>query len=183
MAKNVLKDVFNPKCFSRTFIRQRDSFSCVAACCATIARLYGLPVSQDLEFFRSRLHTTPDGVSMAKLEKLCRTVLPVTSMGCNSYHGGVALGFIRHKPDGVDHAVVFLARNKDVLIYYDPYDHRVLRDTVGNMQRGSDRYDSYKTWTANFLPLAGADFEFWEAQAEDNPYKLREQAFWRHEHG
>ena len=41
------------------------------------------------------------------------------------------------KPLGDDHAVVFLGRKADTIVYYDPADHRVYHDKIANMRRGS----------------------------------------------
>ena len=178
-----LKSIFNARTFDRTFVRQRDDFSCAAACCATIARLYGLSRSKDLAFFRRELNVSMNGTPAEKIEKICREHLPAEKTGVNVYKGGVALGFIVHKPDGDDHVVVFLARRDKTLIYYDPVEHKIYRDTTDNMQRARNTKDPCKTWTANFPEIEGADFEFWSKRAEDNPYKLREQGFWLKDRG
>jgi hypothetical protein len=100
--------------------------------------------------------------------------------GNNVYHGGVALAFMRHKPEGDPHAVLYLARKRDTQIYYDPLDHNIYSDAVRNMAPLKD--DSDKKWTANFPRIPGFTFNFLSSMAEPNPYPLRQQGFWRRDH-
>lgn len=166
-----LKSVFGRATFDQLFIRQRDGFSCAAASFATIARLYKLDPSKDLAFFKKALKVTFSGAQQSQIEKACGEHLPAVSEGANTYHGGIALASIRYKPDGISHAVVFLARKDDIVVYYDPLDHRIWRDQVDNMRRDG-------TWTANFPSIPGADFDFWVRRSEQNPFRIKEQEFW-----
>src|SRR5438270_2268081 len=148
-----LRSVFGRKTVDQLFVRQRDNYSCTAASCATIARLYKVDAAKDLQFFKTALKIDFNGADAKQIENTCKEHLPVTKTGKNTYDGGTALGFIRHKPDGIPHAVVFLARRKDTVVYYDPLDDRIWRDQVGNMRRDG-------TWAANLPSIPGGDFDF-----------------------
>jgi len=176
-----LETIFNQNAFDRIFIRQPDDVSCTAAALTTLARLYDLPDSYDLPFFRRALSTRFYGTYFKSIRGCILTHFPVKSSGA-VYSNGIAYGSIRHKPDGDNHSVVFLAKSSQTLIYYDPYDHRIYRDQTKNMQR-STPFHPHARWVANMPTIEGADFDFWNNHAADNPYKLRDQVFWLKEHG
>lgn len=173
-----LNSVFNPASFDKTFIRQLDDFSCTAAACATIARLYGLSADKDIGFFKKELRVGFDGAKHKHVKRVCKEHLPFVDKGKGTYRGGIAFGYIQHKPDGEDHAVIFLARKDDTLIYYDPFDHLIFKDSIANMRHNKKEADPCKGWVANFPAIEGADFDFWEKHAVQNPFRLQDQAFW-----
>lgn len=175
--KKRLVDTFNQKSFDRFFVRQRDDFSCVPASLATIARLQKLDRKLSYEFFRKTVgRARLRGCYPSEIRQACEKYLPDARTGFNAYRGGVALAYIRHKPDGEDHAVVFLARKSNEIVYYDPMDHKIYRDNVRNMRRSSLK-DGWGTWTASFPEQQGAGFAFWSKHAEPNPYPLEKQRF------
>jgi hypothetical protein len=166
-----LRSIFGHSTFNQLFVRQQDNFSCAAACYTTVARLYRLDPALDLKFFQKALRVTFNGAQLSRMKKVSAEYLPEISAGNNSYHGGIAVGCIRYKPDGLPHAVLFLGRRADTVVYYDPLDHRIWRDQVSNMRRAN-------MWTANFPSIPTAGFDFWLSKSEPNPFPIRKQAFW-----
>ena len=131
----------------------------------------------DLAFFQLAARSSLHGTYHKPFERALRAFLPVTSVRQDApYKGGMALGTVRSKPDGMTHMVVYVGRQDDTFLYYDPFWHRITRDQKNNMQR-PDR------WLATLPDIQGADFSFWNRHAENNQFPLRKQAFWLKEQG
>lgn len=167
------------KTFDRFFIRQQDDYSCGPACLATIARLHNLPAEKDYAFFRERIGPCPDmGTHPHDITDVCQAELPTRSFGEGVYHGGIALAYILHQPTHIDHYVVFLARQDDRIIYYDPWDHALYNDKIQNIKWRSTFDWPYiegdlKHWSVNFAVVEDLTFDFLADFAQPNPHRIR----------
>lgn len=140
------------------FVRQQDDYSCGAACLATVARIYDV-TGADYDRLRNELLPDPSvGTSNADMETVSRRYLPVTSAGERSYTGGIAIANIL---EDEGHYVVFLCRERDQVIYYDPYDHALVQDDIKNIRWVSEAEKSQE-WAINFPPLAGNSIRKWQ---------------------
>lgn len=121
-----------------------DDFSCGPACLATIAHLSGVGAEYDYDYFRGLLAPRPRvGSHPHDMINAARETLPLIGAGDGVYKGGLALGYIVYEdntkiisPDEpeIDHYVVFLARKKDQVVYYDPYDNEVYSRSLSRMK-------------------------------------------------
>lgn len=147
--------------FPSSFIRQLDDYSCGPACLATVARLFG--VDRDYGFFRDLMDPCPEiGSRPEKMAAGARAHLPYSGHGEGTYTGGVAIANIIHVSDVEEgHYVVFLERRGDDFVYYDPYDHDILRVGRADLRWESDDDPPLIEWTINFRTLPGMDFNSW----------------------
>jgi hypothetical protein len=142
------------------FIRQDDEYSCGAACMATVARLFG-QYKDDYNFFRDQLAPDPGkGVHNDDMISASRNYLPFDGAGEGAYTGGVAIANIIQKGEG--HFVVFLCREKDQILYYDPYEHELVQTAEKDIEWVSET-DKLQKWAINFKPVPGNSLPKWLA--------------------
>ena len=149
------------------FQRQLDDHSCGPACLTTVARIYGAGETYDK--IRSLLNPSPaTGTPQETMQQIGGTLAPLETAGAHSYTGGVAIANIIQEGEG--HYVVFLAREGDHVLYYEPYYHELVIDHIdsivwdsGTWEPGSARASH---WTANYAPVNDNNFEKWLAMAE-----------------
>lgn len=139
------------------FVRQRDDYSCGPACLATVARIYR--IEGDYHFYRDAAQPDPKvGTPAARMEALSAELLPsFAKAGCGDYAGGIAIANIIQ---GEDHYVVFLKREGDRAIYYDPYEHELVIDRMDNIPWLSEKGD-HDRWCVDFAPLPDNSIERW----------------------
>lgn len=147
------------------FMRQQDDHSCGPASLATVAKIYNVDISYD----KMRGIVKPDpkvGTAQEKIEQVAGMFLPFELAGENSYKGGVAVANIVQEGEG--HYVVFLAREGDKVIYYEPYWHELVIDDIKNLEWHSGDGKLAK-WAADFAPIENNSIESWLKYAEPKP--------------
>ena len=139
------------------FVRQRDDYSCGPACLATVARIYAL--EGDYTFYRDAAQPDPNvGTSAARMQHLSESLLAShDKTGLDTYEGGIAIANIIQDED---HYVVFLKKDGDRAIYYDPYEHELVVDRMDNIAWLSEKGD-HDRWCIDFAPLHGNSIDRW----------------------
>ncbi len=139
------------------FVRQQDDYSCGPACLATVAHIYGL--GGDYAFYRDAAQPDPKvGTPAPRMQDLSKGLLSSYSKtGLDTYDGGVAIANIIQ---GEDHYVVFLKKEGDRAVYYDPYEHELVVDRMDNIPWISEK-GSHDRWCIDFAPVAGNSIEKW----------------------
>lgn len=131
------------------FTRQADAYSCGPACVVSAAKLYG---KTDVAYDDVRQLLSPDPIIGSKNEdvaELCKNRLPFSSTGENTYTGGVAIANII-QDEG--HYVLFLKKEGDDVIYYDPYHHELVINKLDQVEWISES-GHLKNWSVNLQPL------------------------------
>jgi hypothetical protein len=147
------------------FVRQQDDYSCGPASLATVAKIFGVDISYD----DMRAIVKPDpqkGTTQAKIAEVAGKLLPFETEGENTYKGGVAVANIMQEGEG--HYVVFLAREGDTVIYYEPFWHELVVADIKTLDwhTEDDRADK---WSAGFTPVEGNSIAKWRAYADKKP--------------
>jgi hypothetical protein len=139
------------------FVRQKDDYSCGPACLATVARIYG--IEGDYAFYRDAAQPDPKvGTPETRMAALSEQLLPsFTKAGCDSYEGGIAIANIIQEED---HYVVFLKKEDDRAIYYDPWEHELVIDKMENIAWLSQK-GTHDRWCIDFAPIADNSIERW----------------------
>ncbi|MBI1215533.1 MAG: hypothetical protein GC185_06920 [Alphaproteobacteria bacterium] len=142
------------------FARQRDDYSCGPASLATVAKIFGVK-SASYDFCRAAAKPDPEtGTPCEHMHALSKKFLPCVSEGRDTYEGGVAIANIVMDED---HYVVFLCREDDKLMYYDPFFHELVIDKMENVDWASLTEDRLR-WSINFAPLEDNGFDKWLAK-------------------
>ena len=144
------------------FVRQQDDYSCGPASLTTVANIYGAEIPYD----KMRAIVKPDpkvGTAQEKIAEVAGKFLPFDASGESTYKGGVAVGNIVQEGEG--HYVVFLAREGDTVIYYEPYYHELVIDDIKNLEWHSGD-GKLKQWAADFAPVENDSIENWLKYAE-----------------
>lgn len=147
---------------SSPFIRQRDDFSCGVACLATAGRLYRRE-RPDYHFFRKELKPVPKiGTPVCAMSAVSLRHLPVSKIGEGSYQNGVAVALIMHGEGAAaeGHYVVFLCSDGENIIYYDPYDHKIIEKKIAEIVWHGE-CDPLERWALNFEPLQNNSMALW----------------------
>jgi hypothetical protein len=146
------------------FTRQRDDYSCGPAAMTTVAHIFG--ISGDYAFYRETVKPDPSvGTPAARMEDHCKKLLSSTTTGCDCYDGGVAIANVIQ---GEDHYVVFLKKDGDRAIYYDPWEHELVIDKMANISWLSEKGD-HDRWCINFPPLPDNSIDHWVNMAQPAP--------------
>ena len=147
------------------FVRQRDDYSCGPACLATVAHIYGL--DGDYAFYRDAAQPDPKvGTPAPRMQQLSETLLASHDRtGCDDYDGGIAIANIIQDED---HYVVFLKKDGDRAIYYDPYEHQLVIDRMDNIAWRSEKA-THDRWCISFAALPGNSMERWIDMATPRP--------------
>ena len=136
------------------FVRQQDDISCGPACLASAAKIFGV-THTDYAGFRALLNPDPViGSVNEDVAGLCRTALPYTDAGEDTYKGGVALANIMFEGEG--HYVLFLKREGAEVLYYEPFHHALIIDRIDSLDWVSES-GHLKKWSVNLSDLP-ADF-------------------------
>ena len=144
------------------FVRQQDDYSCGPASLATAANIYGAGI--DYKTIRDIVNPDPAiGTAQEKIAEVAEKILPFAAAGESTYKGGVAVANIVQEGEG--HYVVFLAREKDRVIYYEPYYHELVIDDINNIEWHSGD-GKFAKWAADRAPLDGNSIDFWLKYAE-----------------
>ncbi len=149
------------------FQRQLDDHSCGPACMTTVTRIYGAAETYDK--IRALLNPSPaTGTPQDMMEQVGGMLAPLEITGAHSYAGGVAIANIMQEGEG--HYVVFLARDGDDVLYYEPYYHELVIDHIDNIVWDSGTWEPGSArashWTANYAALSDNNFEKWLAMAD-----------------
>ena len=140
------------------FIHQTDEYSCGVACMSTVARLFG-QYKDDYAFFRKELTPSPAcGTDNDDMIVASRNYLPFDGAGEGAYSGGIAIANIMQKGEG--HFVVLLCREKDQILYYDPYEHELVQTAEKDIEWMSEK-DKLQKWAINFKPVEGNSLPKW----------------------
>lgn len=154
---------------AETFVRQPDGYTCGPACLASVARLYGIS-DTGFDALRQALSPNPqtgsDNMDMAAVAASC---LPFVSAGEDNYTGGVAVANIMQ---GEGHYVVFLCREDDRILYYDPEFHEFAIKKIDDIDWVSES-GHLKKWAINFAPLPDNSFDHWRQLAATPPASAR----------
>lgn len=150
------------------FQRQLDDHSCGPACMTTIGRIYG--ATDSYETIRELLDPSPAaGTPQDRMAEVGGKLAPLETTGAHTYTDGVAIANIMQEGEG--HYVVFLAREDDQILYYEPYHHELVIDHVDNIVWDSGTWEPGSArashWTANYAPLNDNSFEKWLRLAAD----------------
>ena len=140
------------------FHRQLDEYSCGPACLTSIARLYGL--AGDYDFYRAAAAPNSDvGTPAPHMQALGEKLFAGTyqKTGLDTYDGGIAIANIIQEED---HYVVFLKKEGERVIYYDPYEHELVIDKLDNVAWKSEK-GSHDRWCMDFAPLPDNSIERW----------------------
>lgn len=144
------------------FVRQQDDYSCGPASLATVAKLY--EVGLDYDEIRKLVQPSPvDGTSQPKIAEVAAKILPFETAGEATYQGGIAVANIMQEGEG--HYVVFLAKEGDKVVYYEPYWHELVVEDITKIEwhSGDNRVQK---WSANFAPLKDMSIDDWLKYAE-----------------
>ena len=144
------------------FQRQEDDYSCGPASMTTVANIYGVEATYDA----IRIALDPDpmiGTTVEKMAALSEFLMPMTGAGERTYTGGVAIANMVQGGEG--HYVVFLCKQGDDVIYYDPYEHELVIDDINNIEWHSGD-GVLRNWTVNFAPLEDNSFARWMDMAK-----------------
>ncbi len=156
------------------FIRQPDEYSCGAACTATVARLFG-QYKDDYAFFRQELAPNPGcGINNEDMISSSRNHLPFDGAGEGAYSDGIAIANIMQNGEG--HFVVFLCREKDQILYYDPYEHELIQAAEKDIPWVSET-DKLQKWAINFKPVEGNSLSKWLSMLSPEPSGLHPKKF------
>lgn len=133
----------------------------------TVSRIYGAGETYDK--IRALLNPSPaTGTPQDVMQQVGSMFAPLETTGAHSYTGGVAIANIMQEGEG--HYVVFLAREGDKVLYYEPYYHELVIDQIESIvwDSGAWEPDSARAshWTANYAPINDNNFEKWLAMAE-----------------
>lgn len=142
------------------FVWQKDDYSCGPACLTTIGNLYAVA---DATYDKLRLILEPNtavGSCNFKMAAVSRDFFDVASDGEDSYHGGVAVANIMQEEEG--HYVVFLCREDDKVIYYDPYHHELVIDILDDLEWISESKHLTR-WSINYAPHPHTTLAAWRA--------------------
>lgn len=124
-----------PEKYAHLFVSQKDDYSCGPACMATLAKLYGVSTF-DYDSVRKDMRTNPIiGTTTTDMIDAVQKHLPFANAGEGVYSGGIAIGLIF---TGEAHYVVLLERQDEVVIYYDPYDHTLVKTNIADIDWRSD---------------------------------------------
>lgn len=144
------------------FLRQRDEFSCGPACLASAAAIYGA-TSADYDKFRAALNPNPvTGSDNFDMAAQAEKHLPFVSSGEDCYAGGIAVANIIQEEG---HYVLFLCREGDRVIYYDPYHHEFVEDDIHAIEWISES-GHLKNWCINLAPVENNSIERWRHMAQ-----------------
>jgi hypothetical protein len=142
------------------FVWQRDEYSCGPACLATIGKLYGAEAAS-YDTLRAILEPNQTvGSCNFKMAAVSRDFFPVAGDGENTYHGGVAVANIMQEGEG--HYVVFLCREGEKVIYYDPYHHELVIDRLDDLEWISESKHLTR-WSVNYAPHELRSIAAWRA--------------------
>jgi len=142
--------------------RQRDEFSCGPACMTSAATLYGV-TNMDYDKFRAALSPNPQtGSDNFDMATLAEKTLPFVSSGEDCYAGGIAIANIMQEEG---HYVVFLCREGERVIYYDPYHHELVENDIDAVEWVSESGHLTK-WCINLAPLEGNSIDKWRRLAQ-----------------
>jgi hypothetical protein len=154
------------------FVPQLDDYSCGPACLATIARIYGCEGSYEdwrAEACPDPLIGTPEEV----MQDLSELFLPCMETGEGIYVQGVAIACIMQGGEG--HYVVMLAREDDKVVYYDPYEHELVLDRIGNIDWQTETR-ALHNWSINFAPIQDNSIQLWlDMAAPKEPVAIGEK--------
>lgn len=133
----------------------------------TVSRIYGAAETYDK--IRALLNPSPaTGTPQDVMQSVGAMLAPLETSGPHSYTGGVAIANIMQEGEG--HYVVFLAREGDNVLYYEPYYHELVIDRIDNIVWDSGTWEPGSArashWTANYAPINDNHFEKWLAMAE-----------------
>lgn len=143
---------------SLPFVWQKDDYSCGPACLTTIGNLYGVATAT-YDTLRAILEpNTAVGSCNFKMTAVSRDFFPVTGDGEDTYHGGVAVANIIQEKEG--HYVVFLCREEDRVIYYDPYHHELVIDRLNDLEWISESKHLTR-WSINYGPHKARSIQAW----------------------
>lgn len=145
---------------SLPFVWQRDDYSCGPACLATVGNLYAVA---NTGYDRLRVILEPNtavGSCNFKMAAISRDFFAVASDGENTYHGGIAVANIMQEEEG--HYVVFLCREGDKIIYYDPYYHELVIDILDGLEWISESKHLTR-WSVNYAPHNNTTITAWRA--------------------
>lgn len=132
------------------FIRQQDDISCGPACLASAAKIFGIQGTGYADF-RAILNPDPDVGSVNEdVAGLCAATLPFHNAGENTYNGGAAVANIMFEGEG--HYVLFLAREGNDVLYYEPFHHELVIERIDKLDWISES-GHLKKWSANLGPL------------------------------
>lgn len=148
------------------FYRQLDDYSCGPACLTSLARLYDFP--GDYDFYRAAAAPNSDvGTPAAKMQALGEKLFAGTyqKTGLDTYDGGIAIANIIQ---GEDHYVIFLKKEGERVIYYDPYEHEFVIDKLENIAWKSEKGD-HDRWCMDFAPRPGNSIAQWVNMAAPPP--------------
>ena len=143
------------------FVFQHDEFSCGPACLASAAALYGVS-SPDYEKLRRLLNPNPQtGSDNFDMARVAEAHLPFVSSGEDCYAGGVAIANIVQEEG---HYVLFLCREGDRVLFYDPYHHELVEDDIGAIEWVSESGHLTK-WCINLAPVENNSMAKWYGMA------------------
>lgn len=142
--------------------RQRDEFSCGPACMTSAAAVYDA-TSMDYGKYRDALSPNPKtGSDNFDMAALAEKTLPFVSSGEDCYQGGVAIANIIQEEG---HYVLFLCREGERVVYYDPYHHELIEDDIDALEWVSESGHLTK-WCINLAPLDGNSIDKWRQLAQ-----------------
>ena len=130
-------------------IRQQDTISCGPACLASAAKIFNIAAAYpDL---RATLNPDPViGSVNEEVADLCARTLPYLSAGENTYTGGLAVANIMFEGEG--HYVLFLQKQGDEVLYYEPFHHELVIDRLDRLEWISES-GHLKNWSVNLGDL------------------------------
>lgn len=153
------------------FVKQEDGHSCAAACLATIINIYGIKSADYLSVCEILQPSPETGVENSSLAKAAQSFIPAACAGEGLYEGGVAIANIMQGNEG--HYVLFLCREKDQIMYFDPEENELVVKKQDDIRwescwsKGAN--GTLKQWSINFPPLPGNSFSYWENLAAGKP--------------
>lgn len=131
------------------FTFQRDDYSCGPASMTTVCNLLGVDV--DYDTVRGILAPDPVvGTAPDKMTGLAGRILPLGPAGDLTYEGGVAIANIVLEGEG--HYVVFLAKEQDDVLFYEPFYHELVLQDINTIEwsKGEDGEAPRNEWSASF---------------------------------
>lgn len=143
------------------FLRQRDEFSCGPACLASAAALYGA-AHTDYDKLRAALGPNPvTGSDNFDMARVAEKNLPFVNSGEDCYAGGIAVANIIQEEG---HYVLFLKREGERVLYYDPYHHELVENDIDAIEWISESKHLTK-WCINLAPIDGNTMQKWYGMA------------------
>lgn len=160
-------------------IRQQDDISCGPACLASAAKIFN--VAAAYKDFRAVLKPDPEiGSVNEELAALCARILPCLSAGENSYTCGLAVANIMFEGEG--HYVLFLEKQGEEVLYYEPFHHELVIDRLDHLEWVSES-GHLKKWSVNLATLPenfpAKDIDAWRRLAQ-TPDRTATQPLPRH---